>query len=167
MIAQLEETIIKDNDITVFSPRTAFSKGQLSIMPNEKFTILEQVPDKLLTKMFQVANKLSAVLFEVMKCQGTNIFIQNGISAGQVEDNFSIQIIPRYENDGLKLEWEPKQASEEELKKTISKFQDAESKEKEAKLMEQKKIEIEKPIQEKIIIDEGENYMVKNLDRLP
>jgi hypothetical protein len=46
---------------------------------------------------------------------GTNIFITNGVSAGQTIAHFAINVIPRKEGDNINLQWKPKQLSEEEM----------------------------------------------------
>ncbi len=97
--------IYKDEVVAVLIERNPVVKGQLTIIPVKQKKILEELSDEELTRLFITANKLSIVLFEKLKCQGTNFIIRNGTSAGQVEPQFSISLIPRFEKDGLSLEW--------------------------------------------------------------
>ena len=76
-----------------------------------------------------------------------------------------INIIPRKENDGINLQWQPKQLSEEEvstielkMKEEISNTKVGES----PKIKQEKKAE---PIPEKI--SDEENYLIKQLRRIP
>ncbi|PIN81674.1 hypothetical protein COV13_00560, partial [Candidatus Woesearchaeota archaeon CG10_big_fil_rev_8_21_14_0_10_32_9] len=85
------ELITQDEDIMVLVPRKAIVPGQIIIAPIQDIVVLEQVPDALLQKMMQIANKMSSLLFETLKCHGTNILIQNGVAAGQI-NKFSINI---------------------------------------------------------------------------
>ncbi len=39
----------------------------------------------------------------------------NGVPAGQTVAHFIIHVIPRLENDGVNLQWRPKQLTEEEM----------------------------------------------------
>ena len=55
------------------------------------------------------------LLFELLKVHGTNIIMKNGIAAGQMISHASIHIIPRRSDDGLKLDWDLKQAAPEAL----------------------------------------------------
>ena len=89
--------------------------GHCFVIPKNHYPIIEQVPDAELANLFTVANKISSAIFENLKVQGTNIFVANGIPAGQTVAHFMINIIPRKENDGVNLQWKPKQLSQEEM----------------------------------------------------
>lgn len=89
--------------------------GHCFIIPKQHYPIMEQVPDIEIAKIFNVANKISSAIFENLEVQGTNIFVTNGIPAGQTVAHFMVNVVPRTENDGINLQWEPKQLSEEEM----------------------------------------------------
>ena len=142
--------------------------GHCFVMPKNHYPIIEQVPDVELSHLFSVANKISSSLFENLKVQGTNVFVTNGIPAGQTVAHFTINVIPRKENDGLNLQWKPKQLTEEEMS-TI-----------ELKLREQlknigvKKVQNEKPAaamgkirQMHISDDDEDDYIAKQLRKIP
>ena len=89
--------------------------GHCFVMPKNHYPIIEQVPDEELTNLFIIANRISSSIFEKLKMQGTNLFVANGIPAGQTVAHFMINIVPRKENDGISLDWKPKQLTEEEM----------------------------------------------------
>ncbi|MCH8067090.1 MAG: HIT family protein [Nanoarchaeota archaeon] len=89
--------------------------GHCFVIPKNHYPIIEQVPDQELANLFGVANKISSSIFENLKAQGTNIFVANGIPAGQTVAHFVINVIPRKENDGINLQWKPKQLTQEEM----------------------------------------------------
>ena len=89
--------------------------GHCFVMPKNHYPIIEQVPDIEIGRLFQAANRISSAIFESLGAQGTNIFIANGIPAGQTVAHFTINVIPRGENDGVNLQWQPKQLNEEEI----------------------------------------------------
>ena len=109
------EVVYEDDSIVAVISETAASPGQISIFPKEHYTILELVPDLLVDHIFRVVNKLSTIVFETLGVQGTNIIVQNGISAGQGVPHFCVNIIPRREGDVLNFQWKPKQLMEEEM----------------------------------------------------
>ena len=164
------ELITQDEDIMVLVPRKAIVPGQIIIAPIQDIVVLEQVPDALLQKMMQIANKMSSLLFETLKCHGTNILIQNGVAAGQI-NKFSINIIPRFENDNVVLEWEPKQVKPEQLDSAIANINLVDKKEDEAKFIQQQKTKVEtkkvETITDKTEVKDKENYLIKSLNRLP
>jgi histidine triad (HIT) family protein len=91
------------------------SPGHIRLFPKKHYTIFEQVPDQEVEKIFIVANKISTAVFEGLNMQGTNILVNNGVAAGQKDPHFTIDIIPRIEGDGLKLDWTPRQLSDDEM----------------------------------------------------
>jgi len=107
--------IYEDDLILAVLDVNGANPGHCFVMPKNHYPIIEQVPDAELANLFTVANKVSSAIFESLKVQGTNIFVANGIPAGQTVAHFVINIIPRKENDGINLQWKPKQLTEEEM----------------------------------------------------
>ena len=62
---------------------------------------MPQIPEKEVGEMFIVAKKMSKLLLKALKVSGTNIFVANGLVAGQKAQHFMIHIIPRKEDDGI------------------------------------------------------------------
>ena len=139
--------------------------GHCFVMPKNHYPIIEQVPDIEIGRLFQVSNKVSGAIFESLGAQGTNIFVANGIPAGQTIAHFTINVIPRKDNDGINLQWQPKQLSEEEMStielrlkehtKNIGHFE-----------KEEKKPRIYAP-KPKMLSDEEEEYFSRQMRRLP
>ena len=90
-------------------------KGHVILFPKEHYPIFEEVPKKVINHIFKITNKISTAIFDSMSCQGTNIIINNGITAGQELPHFIINIIPRFENDNINFEWTPNKKSDSEL----------------------------------------------------
>ncbi len=109
------EKIYEDDGVLAVLDMNGANPGHTFVIPKEHFTILEQVPDILVRKLFSIANKISSSLFETLDIQGTNLFVTNGIAAGQAVAHFMINVIPRKENDGINITWQPKQLSEDEM----------------------------------------------------
>ena len=75
------------------------------------------IPEDVIKHMFMISKQISSVLLKALKAEGTNIFVANGMAAGQKAQHFMIHIIPRMEKDGLVLDIKGKKASEKELEK--------------------------------------------------
>ncbi len=160
--------IIEENEYAVvfLSPKPS-AEGHIIVAPKRHVAILEQLEDYEVAKMTSLANKFSIIAFEKLQSQGTNILIQNGISAGQLIPHVAMHILPRKENDNVSLQWNPKQIGEEDLAsienilkeecKSIGKF-DLEPKKKEEKKEE---------IKAQKVMKGEENYMIKSLRRIP
>ena len=139
--------------------------GHCFVMPKNHYPIIEQVPDIEIGRLFQASNKISSAIFESLGAQGTNIFVANGVPAGQTVAHFTINVIPRKDNDGINLQWQPKQLSEEEIStvelklkeqtKNIGHFE-----------KEEKKPRVQAPKHVALSEDE-EEYFSRQMRRLP
>lgn len=163
ILAELDGIVIAVKDFVA-------SPGQITIFPKEHFTILEIVPDVVLEQCAKIANKVSIVLFESFGSHGTNIFVQNGLSAAQKVPHFALEIIPRVENDNLPLQWQPKQLSEDEmdtaflmLKQEGDKLIDIGSKKEKKGVVPDGKEGPEKVLEK----EGGKNYLLRSIRRLP
>jgi len=139
--------------------------GHCFVMPKNHYPILEQVPDAEIGRLFNISNRISSAIFESFGAQGTNIFVANGIPAGQTVAHFTINVIPRKENDGINLQWQPKQMSEEEISTVELKLKE-QTKNLGFEKEEEKKprIHAKKPV---VLSDEEEEYFTKQMRRLP
>ena len=161
------EIVYEDDRLIAFLASKPAADGHMIVIPKKHYQIIEQIPDHDIAHLFNTVNKLSIAAFESVKSQGTNIIIQNGVAAGQVIPHVSVHIIPRKENDGLDFQWQPKPLTEEvistielQLKKgteSIGAFQ-----------LEEKAEPIQLTTKAKTIKKgKGENYLLKQLERIP
>ena len=77
------------------------AKGHILLLPKEHYAIMPQIPDEELSYFFLATKSLSQIMLKNLQVPGTNIFIANGLVAGQKAQHFMIHIIPRREGDGL------------------------------------------------------------------
>jgi len=77
------------------------AKGHILLLPKKHYAIMPQMPDKELGHLYGVAKNLSQALLKGLKVSGTNLFVANGLPAGQRAQHFILHIIPRKEGDGL------------------------------------------------------------------
>lgn len=139
--------------------------GHCFVMPKNHYPIIEQVPDIEVGRMFQVSNKISSAIFESLGARGTNIFVANGIPAGQTVAHFTINVIPRQENDGINLQWQPKQLSEEEMSTVELKLK--EQTKNIGHFEKEKKIAKIQPPKVVSLSDEEEEFFSRQMRRLP
>ncbi len=164
-MAEKGEKLFEDEKVAVVPSRNPASRGHALVIPKEHFTIMEQIPDFLAGHLFSIANKVSTSILETLRTHGTNIIIENGIAAGQKIAHFSINVIPRSENDGIGFIWQPMQVSDEELSgielqlkehtKNIGVFQ-----------KEEKKV-MEVSGKEDVIPANDEDYLLRQMRRIP
>ncbi len=162
------DILYEDEQVVVAIKDFAATAGQITVFPKEHFTIMEMVPDDVLQKCFTLANKVSMAIFEGLAAQGTNIIVQNGLGAAQKVPHFAVEVIPRREGDGLKLQWEPKEIHEDERETAFLLL-----KEESEKLVDIGKKKDKKDVSsaakaEKISTGDGkDNYLLKSLRKIP
>lgn len=108
-----ESEIYRDEKIVVYVENDSEVKGEVVIRPLEDKRILD-MEDNDLTYMSLFSKVFASSLFEVMESHGTNVIWDYGSNC--------IRIIPRYQNDNLKLNWDPKTTSDEFLEQVRTKL---------------------------------------------
>jgi len=91
--------------------------GHTILFPKKHFQFLGELDNELNGHMFNVANKISSKMVEKLKAEGVTIYVANGFGAGQIVPHISVHIIPRYNDDGIKIEFKGKKVDNESLKK--------------------------------------------------
>lgn len=94
------------------------SKGHLLVLPKKNVSSLLDLSEQECVELFYGASYAATALFELLGAQGTNMLITNDAAS------VAIQVIARYESDGLSLLWEPSQPSPAELDQTASAIKD-------------------------------------------
>ena len=155
------QIIASSEDVVVAVKDKVAVPGQITIFPKEHFTIMELVPEPVLQQCLILANKVSTVIFETLGSQGTNVLIRNGLGAGQDVPHFGIEVIPRKEDDGLNLHWEPRPLSEDEIEMTQQTLLSAIF-EAEKSRQAQHHLSADKPILQE---QSRTNYLIKSLRR--
>ena len=161
--------ILHEDEYVVVAVKDLVSiPGQITVFPKKHFTILEAVPDDILLKCSAMAEKVSLAVFESLDSQGTNVLVYNGLGAGQKVPHFAIEVIPRRENDGLNLQWQPKEVHPEELEIVVAQLQEEIQK---PDILTKDETEKEQPNGHKaeaVKTEKGkDNYLVKSLRRIP
>ncbi len=101
--------VYEDEDILAFLDIDPSSKGHTLVITKEHFANFLMVPRNLLDKAFEVAQKIGQALITTLHAEGINIITNVNEIAGQSVFHFHIHVIPRYSQDGLKLNFSPKQ----------------------------------------------------------
>lgn len=109
------EAIYEDELVKVIFDVNPASKGHALILAKNHAADLFELDEETAKRIFVVAKKVGAAMKEVFKCAGVNILQNNGEIAGQTVFHFHTHIIPRYEDDGVTIEWEPGKVSPKEV----------------------------------------------------
>lgn len=109
------KAIYEDDDFKVILDLGPATKGHALILPKEHAANLFELPDETASKVLVLAKKLGAQMKENLKADGMNLVQNNGEVAGQTVHHFHMHLIPRYENDGQKILWNPGEMTQDEL----------------------------------------------------
>jgi len=99
--------IYEDNNILAFldiNPATD-KGGHTLIIPKKHYELITDIPEQELFNLIKITQKLSKVLLKLYP--GLNLLQNNKRVAGQVIPHLHFHLIPRYKNDGIKIDyWE-------------------------------------------------------------
>jgi len=95
--------IYEDDKVLAILDINPANPGHILLLIKEHYQIMPQIPDDEISHIFMVAKAISHVCLKALKAQGTNIFIANGMIAGQKAPHFMLHIIPRANVDEIKI----------------------------------------------------------------
>ena len=81
-----------------------------------------ELPDDLAGKALVLAKEVTKKMKKVLNCDGYNVVQNNGTAAGQTVFHFHMHLIPRNENDGVGITWEPGTLKPEDRDEILEKF---------------------------------------------
>ncbi len=116
--------VYEDKDVIAVLDINPASPGHLLIFPKKHYQILNQMSESETGHIFKVVNKLSGVVFEAVKAEGTNVFVANGVVAGQNTSHIIIHVIPRFKDDKVMFNWEKADVGKEEMEEIVGKIKD-------------------------------------------
>jgi len=120
--------VYEDDKVVAVLDINPGNPGHVLLVPKEHFVIMPQIPEDILQHMGMVAKGISHAQLRALKAQGTNIFVANGVVAGQRAQHFMMHVIPRMDKDDVGLVLparamrpEDEQQAHKLLKKALSK----------------------------------------------
>ena len=116
-------TLYEDDDFRVILDIEPASKGHALILPKEHYANLYELDDELAAKVLVLAKKMITKLTDIVGCDGYNVVQNNGKAAGQTVFHFHMHLIPRYENDDVKIGWKPGKLTDEVKQDILSKIE--------------------------------------------
>ena len=98
------KTIYEDNLIKVIMNIDPATNGHLLVLPKEHYENILDIPEEIVTHSFKIIrDKIYPQLKEKLNCKGLTIAENNFL--GQEIKHFHIHLVPRYENDLVKFNY--------------------------------------------------------------
>jgi histidine triad (HIT) family protein len=105
---ELPAQIVDEGDRTVaFMDINPATRGHLLVVPRQHSRDLLEIDDEDLTATMVAARRMAARVIERLDADGVNLLNSCGRAAWQVIFHFHVHVIPRYDDDPLKLPWIP------------------------------------------------------------
>jgi len=97
------EKIIETDNFFAIRDINPVSEGHSLIIPKKHFVTLLDIPNNLGKELLEITKKVSDEILEKKLGDGFNLIMNNLKVAGQLVMHAHIHIIPRKENDKLKM----------------------------------------------------------------
>ncbi len=116
--------IYEDEKVLCVAPETSVAKGHLVVYSKEEGKDVEKLSQESSSHFFFTGSFASTAVFEGLGAQGTNIILKSGVADDNPTGRLAMHVIPRWQNDGIDLLWQPSQPSYD-LDSLASKIKDA------------------------------------------
>jgi histidine triad (HIT) family protein len=109
------QIVDSDEHTVAFMDINPATRGHALVVPREHTRDLMEVSDEDLARTNAAARQLARRMDEVLDPDGFNILNSCRPAAWQTIFHFHVHVIPRYEDDPLKLPWIPGEGDEQEI----------------------------------------------------
>ncbi len=108
LAGELPASIVDEDERTIaFMDIAPATRGHALVIPREHTRDLHSVEDEDLRAVALASRRLAARMTERLRADGVNLLNSCGAAAWQSVFHFHIHVIPRYEDDPLRLPWTP------------------------------------------------------------
>ena len=108
LAGEIPATIVDEDERTIaFMDISPATRGHALVIPREHTTDLLSIDPADLSAVAAGAQRLAARAIERLGADGVNLLNSCGPAAWQTVMHFHIHVIPRYEDDPLRLPWTP------------------------------------------------------------
>ena len=109
-------TKVHEDDRTIaFMDINPATRGHLLVIPREHSRNLLEIDDDDLARVAAGAKRLAVRMRERLGCDGINLLNSSEPAAWQTVFHFHMHVIPRYDDDPLRLPGAPQQVDQDEL----------------------------------------------------
>ncbi len=109
-------TRVREDERTVaFMDINPATRGHALVVPRAHATDLHEIPPDDLAACAHAAQELAGRMRDRLGADGINLLNSCGAPAWQTVFHFHVHVIPRYEDDPLRLPWRPAPGDEDEI----------------------------------------------------
>lgn len=108
-------TVFNDENTIAFMDLSPANKGHVLVMLKKHYETFQDIPAAEMTVLSDAVRKVAAAVVKATKADGFNLLMSNGKAAGQTVPHAHMHVIPRFDGDGIGLNWTQKKYGENEM----------------------------------------------------
>jgi histidine triad (HIT) family protein len=112
------QVVDSDEHTVAFMDINPATRGHVLVVPRNHAADLMEIDDDDLERTMLAARRLARKIEAALDSDGFNLLNSCGPAAWQTVFHFHVHVIPRYDDDPLKLPWIPRGADSEEIAAT-------------------------------------------------
>jgi histidine triad (HIT) family protein len=118
---ELPAQIVDEDERTIaFMDISPATRGHMLVIPRRHSRDLEEIDPEDLAATALTAQRMARRMFERLDADGVNLINSCRAPAWQTVFHFHVHVIPRYEDDPLKLPWIPRPGDSDEIAATAN-----------------------------------------------
>ena len=125
---ELPATVVAEDEVAIaFMDINPINEGHLLVVPREHHEFIATIPGKVMSHMNLVAQWLAAALrASSVRADGINLFLADGVDAGQEVPHAHLHVIPRFAGDGFRIRVQrPPTPTRQQLEETADQIRTA------------------------------------------
>lgn len=100
--------VYADDGVVSFMDTRPVNPGHVLVVPRRHVAVLADMEPALGSHLFEVGMRLAAALRQSgIRCEGVNLFLADGVAAGQEVLHVHLHILPRFRGDGFGFRFGP------------------------------------------------------------
>jgi histidine triad (HIT) family protein len=109
------QKIDEDERTIAFMDISPATRGHALVIPREHARDLTEISQEDLHATVSAAQRLARTMFDRLGADGVNLINSCRQAAWQTVFHFHVHVIPRYEDDPMKLPWVPEPGDQDEI----------------------------------------------------
>lgn len=109
-------TIYENDEFKVMLDRFPANEGHVLILPKDHTADIFSIDPDQAGRLFALATKIARVMKEALGLEHLNVMQNNGTVAGQSVFHFHLHLIPRFDNDGITIQYQPMDLTDGQIK---------------------------------------------------
>ena len=98
--------VYRDDLVSAFMDIQPVNTGHILIVPNIAVATLAELDAETGARLFHVGQRIAAAVRRTdIACEGVNLFLADGVAAGQTVYHVHLHVLPRFENDGFRFQF--------------------------------------------------------------